>query len=1055
MSSEKRSWLSSVSRVFSSGQKSSATEAQNSIDAHRSPDVCDFNTTHRSVSIVNGTYSYSAPSRNVRYLSPSILETGSSQPGVSEPKTSERFSIASNTSRKRILTQDEHVDDLVDPFFSRDFPKRSRREQLASSMMEEMSPRLLSGHFDSSRMSRTMGDNSSCVELHSQISNRSLVERIGSSRSNASSLSSKTKAILNHLEKISTPAREARKMPVMRGSILSSERWVAMNSGTAAPPLLRTSATVPSRIQLLSTSIASQRRPYWRDITRKVQSKEQNDSNMENNDKIGNNSQVDPLFDMDNITTQAMDSKMSAMLSQKNADEALAPSNCVQSEKGNNHNTSVINVFNASELIDGELDSVAKDNHNDAYTFAPPSETVLSAETVDDMVFTFDAPVERQLGVFVDEEDDYCSNERSENRNFSEGSSSGSDSDEEHNSVSDAEEISTVPTDQKISRPPTAADSETSAAISSTVTPVSSKDASPQTKTEASWNCPNCSVTNTDASVCTSCGHKYVDVAVPIKPASKLSTCVNLSTNAEIETGEAIESPPHSCSDNTEKKPVNSFSLPSSKVQHISDANHVVELNSKSNVTEPDRKAWECPDCMAIDSKCVCCGHVMYKSADEAQSNTSVFGERAFNAVKSAPKYSFGFGGSSCTSSSSGATTFGFGSSNDSATKSSRLSERPGIVFGDSKATTSADYMKEANPQLSSSGSQNTGVDSKLQAPSLSLSSGAPIFGLDPKPPLFGSSSAFLFKTSSTESPLCTLSNSEPTKALTTSNEGSSRTLTSFSFGTAPNMNSTGQPGIFNKQKEENSTSMASPFGYNLFSGELSGNKSNANTGVTVSNTDSIQNMPSTSTGIFGAVGAGKSVFPTFGVPSESSKPFMKTTSSSINMKPSPFEGNVSTSSEILKPTFGVPAAPVTKTLFGTSTTTIPNSNSNGALNFNFGSTNAFGGFTSAAPSTAATSTTSTLSSVPMFGTSINTTDAPKPFQFNTLIPEPTFQFGQAPLSGTTPFQFGSSQLTAPVVPSLQAQGVSAPTVPSSNFSFTSSGSRKMVAARRRLPQRK
>lgn len=55
--------------------------------------------------------------------------------------------------------------------------------------------------------------------------------------------------------------QEARKLPVMRGSTVPSERWAPMSSG--APPLVKSSATVPSRIQLLSSSLASQRKPYW------------------------------------------------------------------------------------------------------------------------------------------------------------------------------------------------------------------------------------------------------------------------------------------------------------------------------------------------------------------------------------------------------------------------------------------------------------------------------------------------------------------------------------------------------------------------------------------------------------------------------------------------------------------------------------------------------------------------------------------------------------------------------------------------------------------------
>ncbi|KAK5978718.1 hypothetical protein GCK32_016972, partial [Trichostrongylus colubriformis] len=118
--------------------------------------------------------------------------------------------------------------------------------------------------------------------------------RIGSTRSNSSTLSSKTKAILSHLERINTPAREARKLPVMRGSTVPSERWAPMHS--CAPPLVKSSATVPSRIQLLSSSMAAQRKPYWRDITRRPLEREA--ASKEGQDKSSSSS-VHPLFDLE------------------------------------------------------------------------------------------------------------------------------------------------------------------------------------------------------------------------------------------------------------------------------------------------------------------------------------------------------------------------------------------------------------------------------------------------------------------------------------------------------------------------------------------------------------------------------------------------------------------------------------------------------------------------------------------------------------------------------------------------------------------------------------
>ncbi|KAK5964678.1 hypothetical protein GCK32_017149, partial [Trichostrongylus colubriformis] len=171
-------------------------------------------------------------SRNLRYLSPSVLERSVSKPGVSRPLPAEDiFGESSTTSRKRSFAHDQRPASVMDVYLNRDNPKRSRREQFANSMLVE------------------------------EASFHVVLRRIGSTRSNSSTLSSKTKAILSHLERINTPAREARKLPVMRGSTVPSERWAPMHS--CAPPLVKSSATVPSRIQLLSSSMAAQRKPYW------------------------------------------------------------------------------------------------------------------------------------------------------------------------------------------------------------------------------------------------------------------------------------------------------------------------------------------------------------------------------------------------------------------------------------------------------------------------------------------------------------------------------------------------------------------------------------------------------------------------------------------------------------------------------------------------------------------------------------------------------------------------------------------------------------------------
>ncbi|KAJ1369697.1 hypothetical protein KIN20_031226 [Parelaphostrongylus tenuis] len=363
MSSEKQGWLSSVSRLFSGGQQyTGRLVGQKSGDTQHSSNS-DSTSSHQNFTSVNGGYPLSAvaessskPSRNLRYLSPSALD--------------DKSSLSCSTTRKRILTQDDRPSTAIDLLLTQVNPKRSKTDQFASSMLENLSPRLFTEHLDS-RMSRTVSGLSSASDfLHSPVSNRSLIERIGSNRSNASSLSSKTRAILNHLERINTPAREARKLPVMRGPTLPPERWAPLNPASpGVPPLLKRNLNVPSRIQLLSVSMASQRKPYWRDITRNVKEKETSTCPKEDGGKSGSIS-VHPLFDMDSADSIRACSNKSSKSRQQNVGSDLTTRNGHSSEElteltkksvGNGHT----NVFNADKLLDEEVES-------EIPVFAPP-----------------------------------------------------------------------------------------------------------------------------------------------------------------------------------------------------------------------------------------------------------------------------------------------------------------------------------------------------------------------------------------------------------------------------------------------------------------------------------------------------------------------------------------------------------------------------------------------------------------------------------------------------------------------------------------------------------
>ncbi|VDM63712.1 unnamed protein product [Angiostrongylus costaricensis] len=1055
MSSDKQGWLSAVSKLFSGGQQStSRVVGQRSIDIQHSP-KCDLNSPHRNFNSVNGGYtlspvaeSCSVPARNLRYLSPSALETGVSQPGVSKPVAFDRSSVSCITSRKRVLTQEDHPSTAIDTLLCQENPKRSRREQFASTMLENLSPRLLSAHLDS-RMNRSVGVPSSSVEfLHSPISNRSLIERIGSSRSNASSLSSKTRAILNHLERINTPAREARKLPVMRGSTLPSERWAPMNSSTTAPPLVKTNANVPSRIQLLSASLASQRKPYWRDITRRAKDKDRSPS--PKRDRTSGNSSVHPLFDMENTDSFGVGSCLSSISSQANVGtEQTARNGHSVEELGEVTKKSVesgckesaTNVFNVKKLIDEEVQS--------NIPVCNSATEIASTEFREDMVFKFDAPVEPQLGQLLDEDVDLTLGDRRESPNPSESSKSDSD-DEQQSSVSEAEEINAPVRYEKNSRPSTAADSESSADVSAAITPVSSKDVSPQTKVEASLKCPNCSNTNKVVSTCAVCDLKNEGPTPSKSPISNVTSYVRPAVSQST-SGDGPEIPAECRIDSTETKhsnleppsiskfleiptPVvaslNSVYVPTSSQSFV--VNNVPEADKEQRSEirgSEERKDWECPDCMASHDKCVCCGHVMYKS-DQTHTSSNVFGERAFKVGTNPSSFSFGFGGFNNVPSSGKTIKFGFGASdrteNATTNTDTSFNKAATIPSGNPNPAVSPEPGKDTIANTSP-GFEATTECAEPQPSAFSVGTGSAVFGSEPKPPLFGSlSSPTLKSSSSTGSFLPVSSNStfaNASTALTAGNSsqvGPNNAPTAFVFGSASSKDLSGQSGLLNVKNEENNPNKTTPFGNSLSFGALPNNNAKVLSSTTCTSglcADPTNIVPSTSVNIFGGAGAAKPVFSSFGITSESSTPFTNTNTSIGSQEVSPFKMSAGTSSEVQKPLFGIGTTTASKPFFGSSTSSTI-SNSNGGLSFNFGSANTFGGFGTSASSSAVSSSLPTTSSNPsIFGSAASVPEAPKSFQFNTTLPESIFQFGQTPLTGSTPFQFGSSQLATSSVP--------------------------------------
>ncbi|KAK5973667.1 hypothetical protein GCK32_004404 [Trichostrongylus colubriformis] len=185
MSSEKKGWLTTVTKLFSSGEQSNdRVKEPSNLSRQISPGSSNRPGSSRKPVPVNGsplsstTESGLHSSRNLRYLSPSVLERSVSKPGVSRPLPAEDiFGESSTTSRKRSFAHDQRPASVMDVYLNRDNPKRSRREQFANSMLVEETPRMYSDRLNSTWVGRSMGDTSSCVEFcHSpSSSNRSLI----------------------------------------------------------------------------------------------------------------------------------------------------------------------------------------------------------------------------------------------------------------------------------------------------------------------------------------------------------------------------------------------------------------------------------------------------------------------------------------------------------------------------------------------------------------------------------------------------------------------------------------------------------------------------------------------------------------------------------------------------------------------------------------------------------------------------------------------------------------------------------------------------------------
>ncbi|CAJ0930031.1 unnamed protein product, partial [Mesorhabditis belari] len=356
--------------------------------------------------------------------------------------------------------------------------------------------------------------NASMLESPGGSSSISLFSRRSTAPSTHSNISSKTRAILEQLERVTTPQTEAKRVPIFRPASTVPEVWnTSWHAGTNStisianstsnpqnpPPRKRQPIPTSNRIQILTSALTTHyKKPYWRDIYRPKKPVEDKSSTSFQSPAIqrvqatsSSVVKVSPLFDLSDhpspVTSSAKESGSATVSSVK----AIPPLKGFDGKK-------VPNTFNAGciymEDSDGEQEKDSADvfiKRLDLPKVAPPK------GFINDCLFDFEAPVERGPQANVSSSSDESSPE-------SESSNSSDDIELVQNEVQTkvAEKSPVAPAIKIVTEtlaPPT--DSETSASV--VATPNSSKNASPEslnktptTATVSKWYCSVCMLEN-------------------------------------------------------------------------------------------------------------------------------------------------------------------------------------------------------------------------------------------------------------------------------------------------------------------------------------------------------------------------------------------------------------------------------------------------------------------------------------------------------------------------------------------------------------------------------
>uniref|UniRef100_A0A8R1XQN7 RanBP2-type domain-containing protein n=1 Tax=Onchocerca volvulus TaxID=6282 RepID=A0A8R1XQN7_ONCVO len=285
-----------------------------------------------AVPTTSRTQSDITPKRHaVRYLSPSALLAATRSVSTLSEKE-----ILTNTTRKRTAPSCLFQDDImwsntrntfttsVESPSSRFSTKRSRIQR---DFADERA--FLSSSLSDAPTTGRSHLNQSFASSFSPVNSLMMKSKVPRPHSTAtSSLSTKTRAILEQLEKISSPVKEVKRLPSL--NLNGPERWASdiISSTVQKPP--RNSMCALSRAQLISNTLATKSNsPFW---CRPAYSAKMADSSTNSSYTVQAPEHSATDTDQENESVKVLTTKSSSLLSPKKAD-FLSPSRKSDREK--------------------------------------------------------------------------------------------------------------------------------------------------------------------------------------------------------------------------------------------------------------------------------------------------------------------------------------------------------------------------------------------------------------------------------------------------------------------------------------------------------------------------------------------------------------------------------------------------------------------------------------------------------------------------------------------------------------------------------------------------